>query len=121
MNDRYTFRGYSPNMSAESKHETGWIYGYLENVHYARICKDGSWYYVDENTIGQCTDIKDISGKMIYEGDIIKISRDSYHDVTAVVEWRYDGFIANNIEDNPKFLMDWLMEYKSARNYRQHL
>ena len=65
-------------------------------------CNTGEWRYfnlfdtdmhsVEHNTIGQYTGLEDSSNILrIYEGDIL--ASDEYG-VTAIVEWKGDGYIA---------------------------
>ena len=95
MKDRYKFRGYNKNLKQ-------WFYGgyvtqaeYTDSPfeqpgtkpapvnHFIVFEEPGDWglptklklALVDKESVGQCTGIKDVKGKLIYEGDIVKLTK----------------------------------------------
>lgn len=110
MQDRFKYR-------AKLKDMDKWVYGaylkmlpyqpypvggvkHLETEYKHLIITEGSadWgmprgieaYEVIPETVGQCTDSKDDNGKLMYEGDIVKIwkfSKDLYGNDKRVIKW----------------------------------
>lgn len=144
MQDRYKFRGYNKNLKK-------WFYGgYITQAeytdspferpgmksapvnHFIVFEEPGDWglptklklALVDKESVGQCTGIKDVKGKLIYEGDILKVVNGSIncsplesnkvvkrlekHDSWNIEQWIFDNThsyeVIGNIYKNPEMI-----------------
>ena len=98
MENRYLFRGKLIDNS-------GWVYGlpsYDEDgeIKEIEVCSEDyiDFYLVDQSTICQCTGLKDKSGKLIFENDILSghIDVESPEDETRKrVVWHENGWCTN--------------------------
>ena len=57
------------------------------------------WRYVDPETVGECTGLRDMNGKLIFEGDIVRFN---YTGVNRGVEG-----VAIVVFENGKFCVEW--------------
>ena len=72
--------------------ENMWVYGNLtvgeiEGYKADMISNKKEIYYIDSNTVGQYTGIKDKNGKKIFEGDIVKDLGGYMDGIPRVVVW----------------------------------
>lgn len=107
MQDRYKFRGYNKNLKK-------WFYGgYITQAeytdspferpgtkpapvnHFIIFEEPGDWglptklklALVDKESVGQCTGIKDVKDKLIYEGDILNVINGSINGIGLSNKW----------------------------------
>ena len=134
MNEKYLFRG-------KRKDNGEWVYGGIYYQKADEVKEEavyiiggslnylGTAYEVVPETVGQCIDLKDKNGKLIFEGDIVKdkesgllgkvifaTAADGFDGMTGFMVddvddglQNYNGFwhltkVIGNIHDNPELL-----------------
>lgn len=121
MNDRYLFR-------AKRMDNGEWVEGFLFQLcydsifcwcigneplspnDYSELCGfNREWFYIDESTICQCTGLKDKSGKLIWENDIVRIVYNGIEYIYKVI-WDVSelDFKATNGKENYKSNFQYL-------------
>lgn len=119
MENRYLYRAKHIHVLPENEHLNGtWVTGYLSAENY--ISNEDGEFLIDPSTICQCTGLKDKSGKLIWENDIV------HNGNYFVVKWnlscaRFD-FALNNSHNIPvgrwePMIIDWKnSDFKDYRN-----
>lgn len=75
MSREILFRGKHIHAMDSNEHLNGtWVHGYLSDKDYIYDKSLEGEFLVDENTICQYTGLNDMSGKKIFEGDVVKDS-----------------------------------------------
>jgi uncharacterized phage protein (TIGR01671 family) len=70
--DRFKFRGVKKDCGDFLEFAIGYLIPSENKKYPSRIVQDCFEYDVIEETIGQCTGLKDKNGKLIFEGDMLK-------------------------------------------------
>ena len=84
MNDRYLYRAKRKNWRELPK-DKWWVEGYLYGIWERRYILWGmtndvpNMVEVDQSTICQCTGLKDKSGKLIWENDIVRDEQGNFY------------------------------------------
>lgn len=130
MEDRFRFRAY--NRELRKMYEVDTICPYEDNHTkggevFLKGIQYNSFYFPEEVEVMQCTGLKDKKGKLIYEGDIIKIGNGSVNgsviETTREVKWTINTWnvpvwvvdkpnfshyveVIGNIYENPELLED---------------
>lgn len=110
-------------IKANIRNATAWIIFKPDFVFTSEGVKSMGHAHVDPETVGQCTGLKDMNGKWIFEGDIVQIGEENgkieYSETEAMFQVVFDVWctdfdhyfgtdfeVIGNIHDNPELLED---------------
>ena len=76
-----------------------WVEGYLNKCEHEFVISndDGLGQFIIENTICQCTGLKDKNGKLIWENDVCKYYNPEDKDGIAIIKEDYASWISGTI------------------------
>lgn len=88
---------------AKQKSDGQWFHGNLMcygKQKYISVTKVIPWqaYFIDDDTIGQYTGVKDINGKMVFEGDVVFLYADT--ESRFIVQWSEEWLCFLGHSDN---------------------
>lgn len=115
MNDRFRFRFFNTKAKKYMPDQ------YVDETTVSLLARLGGDKYIIE----QCTGLKDKNGRLIYEGDIIKITGDvmtiglKYMDCLFKVIWSDNGFWFEMLDENDCLGFCEYWEYEVVGNIHQ--
>lgn len=115
MNDRFKFRAWNIIVNQ---------YEYFDFHSLAKMDYDKIQWHILK--FEQCTSLKDKNGKLIYEGDIVRVNGDvmtipiEYENEKAFVNWDEDGFFLHFESGEIERLFQECWEYEVVGNIHEN-